>query len=85
MINRETVREHLLAYLNASLTLAVLVDWAENAVMEDEFTPDEDIEMLMEIMTYLAGSDTEYFPLTWDVITEFLEQLGTRVRVVAEY
>lgn len=84
MITRSIVRDQLLAYLNGAATLAALVDWAENAIMNDEFVPDEDIDQLMDMMTYLAAADTEFFPLTREVITEFLAQLGTQVRIITE-
>ncbi len=73
MITRSIVRDQLLAYLNGTVTLAALVDWAENAIMDDEFVPDEDIDQLMNMMTYLAAADTE-----------FLVQFGTQVRIVPE-
>ena len=35
-ITRQTVRDKLLAYLNRQITLAELVDWAENTFIDDE-------------------------------------------------
>lgn len=82
IITRQKVSETLLRYLNGEITLAELVDWAENSVGLSDFEPDEDVDMLMKIMMYLAGADTAYFPLTWDVLVEFLNQLGTPVKIV---
>lgn len=82
MITRQKVSATLLHYLNNEITLAELVDWAENSVGLSDFEPDEDIDMLMKIMMYLAGADTAYFPLTWDVLVEFFDQLGTPVKIV---
>lgn len=84
MITREVVRQKLLAYLNQQITLAELVDWAENCFIEGGFTPDEDIRLLRDIVSYLAAADTSDFPLTWDVCQDFMQQLGMRLRVVAE-
>lgn len=36
-INKQTVAEKLAAYLRHDMTLAQLVDWAEQALMEGEF------------------------------------------------
>jgi hypothetical protein len=82
MITREQVSEKLLSYLNNDLTLASLVDWAENCLVEGGFAPDEDIDMLMDIVMYLAGADSPYFPLTWDVCTDFMNKLGVPIKVI---
>jgi hypothetical protein len=82
MITRQQVSEQLMAYLNSDITLAQLVDWAENCFVTGGFSPDEDIDLLVDMVAYLAGADTELFPLTWDVLSEFMQQLGTPVRVV---
>jgi hypothetical protein len=82
MITRQRVSEKLFSYLNGDLTLAELVDWAENCMVTGGFTPDEDIDRLVDIVMYLAGADTAYFPLTWEVCSDFMNQLGTPVKVV---
>jgi hypothetical protein len=83
MITRETVRAQLLAYLNDQITLAELVNWAENCFTEGGFVPDEDTMMLRDMVAYLAAADTTGFPLTWDVCSDFLKQLGSHVQVIA--
>lgn len=83
MITRETVSEKLLAYLNAQMTLAELVDWAETCFVEGGFMPEADTDMLVDIVMYLAAADRPNFPLTWDVCSDFMKQLGTPVKVVA--
>jgi hypothetical protein len=72
----------LLAYLNNELTLADLVAWAENCFVMGGISPDEDIPVLRDVVSYLAGADSSAFPLTWDVSMDFLRQLGTPVRIV---
>ncbi|MFC1959736.1 hypothetical protein ACFLYO_03395 [Chloroflexota bacterium] len=81
MITREIVLQRFLAYLNREITLADLVDWAENAVMDANIAPD-DAELLMEILGYLGAADSPGFELTWEVCYGFLTQLGTPVKVV---
>jgi hypothetical protein len=82
MITRQVVSEKLLAYLNEQISLAELVDWAENCFVTGGFGPDEDIDMLTDIVMYLAGADTKFFPLTWELMLDFLKQLGSPVKVV---
>ena len=82
MITRQVVSDQLLAYLNGKITLAALVDWAENNLVTGGFGPDEDVDRLMDIVMYLAGADTDYFPLTWEICQDFMRQLRTLVKVV---
>ena len=82
MITKQLVTQKLLDYLNGQISRAQLVDWAEKCMVDGGFYPDEDIEMLVDIVMYLAGADTDYFPLTWEICTEFLKQLGVQVQVI---
>ncbi|MBC8099864.1 MAG: hypothetical protein H7Y11_10510 [Armatimonadetes bacterium] len=83
MITRQVVSATLLKYLQAETTLAELVDWAETSIGLTDFGPDEDIDMLMDVMLYLRQQDTAYFPLRWDIISRFMQQLGTPIKVVS--
>jgi len=83
-ISRETVSDQLLAYLNQELSLSELVNWAENTFIDDILTPDEDIPLLNDILMYLAGADTAYFPLTWEICAKFMGQLGTPIKVIRQ-
>ena len=82
LITRQVVSDKLLAYLNNQITLPELVDWAENCFVEGGFGPDEDIDMLVDMVMYLAGADRPMFPLTWEVCADFMNKLGTPVKVV---
>jgi hypothetical protein len=82
MITRHTVSVWLLAYLNHDLTLAQLVDSAENCFVTGGFYPDEDIELLRDIVSYLAAADTTAFPLTWEICVDFMQRLGTPIKAV---
>jgi hypothetical protein len=82
MITRQQVSTKLLAYLNERMTLAELVDWAENALVSGGFGPDEDVDTLADIVMYLAGADSAYFPPPWDICLDFMKQLGSPAKVV---
>ncbi|HML22670.1 MAG TPA: hypothetical protein PKD09_13540 [Aggregatilinea sp.] len=82
MINRDLVSDKLLAYLNQKMTLAELVDWAADCFAIGGFGPEEDIPLLRDVLMYLAAADTSAFPLTWEVCIDFMQQLGTPVKVV---
>lgn len=80
MITRETVQEKLLAFLNRQLTLAELVDWAENALQDGELDP-RDTELLRNILARLGLADVRQFGLTWEDCSDYLSELGYQVEV----
>jgi hypothetical protein len=82
MITRQTVSDKILSYLNNQINLAQLVEWAEMCMVEGGFDPEADIDLLVDVVMYLAGADTDLFPLTWDICQDFMTRLGTPIRVV---
>ena len=84
MMTRQTILHQLNAYLNHGLTLAELVGWAENALIEPDIPDDEDAAVLMDIVMYLGAADSRGFPLTWEVLSDFLTRLGSHARVILQ-
>lgn len=86
MITKRLVVDQILAHLNGELSETELVHWAEDAFVtlseSDQDVDDESI--ILDVLGYLGAGDTPGFPLTWAVLSDFLEQLGTKVRVVAQ-
>lgn len=86
MITQAQLIEKILAHLNGQVSEADLIRWAEDSFVTlteaDEDFPNEDT--LLDILGYIGAGDTAAFPLTWTILSEFLERLGTRVRVVLE-
>jgi cobyrinic acid a,c-diamide synthase len=80
MITRQTVALKIAAYLQHDITLKQLVDWAENAVMEGEFAPEE-IQTLREVVPRLGVADVRAFGLTWEDCEQLLQQLGYAARI----
>lgn len=76
ILTRRIILEQLDAYLNGRLTLAALVEWAEMALIEPDIPDSEDSDALLDVVTYLGAADTRGFPLTWDILTGFVAQLG---------
>ncbi len=83
VITRQIVSGKLLDYLNRHLTLPELVDWAENTFIDSTLAPEADIDLLNDILGYLAAADTSQFPLTWDTCADFMARLGSPVKVVS--
>jgi len=84
MIHKQTVADKIAAYLHHELTLAQLVDWAENTLMDGEFA-ERDAGTLSAVLARLGVADVRAFGLAWENCEELLHQLGysPRVEVVA--
>lgn len=76
----------ILDHLNGKISQDELVDWAENAFVEltESNTDLPDEEMLLNTLAYIAAGNSQGFPLSWTVLSGFLENMGTKVRVIAE-
>ena len=81
-----SVASKILAYLNGELGEDDLIQWSEDSLVgiieSDEDIVNEDV--LMDILGYIGAGDTPNFPLTWAMLSGFLDKLGVRVRIVAE-
>jgi len=83
-ITKQTVADKIAAYLHHEMTLAQLVDWAERALMDGDFS-ERDSKMLSSVIARLGVADVRAFGLAWDDCEELLHKLGfsPRVEVVA--
>lgn len=84
IITKKTVADQIAAYLHHDMTLAQLVDWSENAMLDGEFA-EGDAQTLSTVIARLGVSDVRAFGLAWEDCETLLRQLGfvTRVEVVA--
>jgi hypothetical protein len=80
MITRDDLAFQLRDYLQHRITRAGLVDWAEHALMEEEFD-DRDFETVREITGRLGLADVREFGLTWEDCEGYLSRLGYRTKV----
>jgi len=72
-ITRDMLADKMASYLHHGLPLASLVDWAENAMKNDEFSGDED---LAEMVARIGVADVRAFGMTWDDCQEIMRKLG---------
>jgi hypothetical protein len=79
-ITKQIVANRIAAYLHHEITLAQLVDWAEQAVMEGEFD-EREMEALRFVTSRLGLADVRAFGLSWEDCEELLARLGYRARV----
>lgn len=83
MITRTDVIEKLRAHLSGDLTETQLVVWAEDAfvALSESDEPHKDEALLLDILGYIGAGDAPGFPLTWTVLSTFLDRLGAKVKV----
>ncbi len=83
-ITKKTVADKIAAYLHHETTLAQLVDWSENVLIEGELA-DHDAGTISSVIARLGVADVRAFGLTWEDCEELLHQIGfsPRVEVVA--
>jgi len=73
MITRREVAIRLADYLQHRLTLKELVDWAERAMMEEEWEEGHE-EVLRDILSRLGLADVEPFAWTWEECEDYLSR-----------
>jgi len=74
-MTRDVVAGKLEDYLSHRLTLAQLVDWAEEAMREGEFE-DGHFEVVRDVVARLGLADVRAFGLTWEDCEQALRRLG---------
>ena len=57
-----------------------LVEWAEDAMMEEEFD-ERDLEALREVVGRIGMANVKEFALTWEDCEAFLSLLGYHVQI----
>ena len=80
MITRDNLASQLRDYLQHRIARAALVDWAEHAMMEEEFE-ERDLKTIRDITSRLGLADVHEFGLTWEDCEGFLSRLGYRTTV----
>ena len=80
LITKTIVADKIAAYLHHDITLAQLVDWAERAMMEDEFD-DNGLSAIRSAVSRLGVADVRAFDLAWEDCEGLLRELGFAARV----
>lgn len=83
-ITKQTVADQIAAYLHHEISLAQLVDWSENALLDGEIA-ERDARTVSSVIARLGVADVRAFGLAWEDCEELLLKLGfaPRVEVVA--
>jgi hypothetical protein len=80
MLTRQNVAQYLGDYLNHRITLNVLVDWAENAIMQGDLE-DGSEKLDMQALGRIAAADVKEFGLLWEDCEDIMQKLGFVIKV----
>ena len=80
MITREAVATRLRDYLQHRITRVALVEWAEHAMLDEEFD-EHDLETTRDVTARLGLADVREFGLSWEDCEGYLSRLGYRTKV----
>ena len=80
VIGRRAVARKLTSYLHHRITLDELVDWAEGAMMEGEFSQ-ADLPVVRDVVSRLGLADVRAFGLLWEDCEGMLQRLGYSVQL----
>jgi len=70
----------LASFLRYDISLADLVSWAEDAMMDGEFD-EKEAATISDVVSRLGVADVRAFGLTWEDCEQLLRQLGYAARV----
>lgn len=79
MITKQDTAQKIINYLHHNAQLEELVNWAENAIMEEEF----ENETVRNIVAEIGVADTKPFGLQWQDFETMMQQLGYKLKVEA--
>lgn len=80
MITRDILASRLRDFLQHRITRAALVDWAEEALMEEE-VDDRVLDTIRDITSRLGLADVRGSGLTWEDCEGYLSRLGYQTKV----
>lgn len=80
LVTREMLVEMLLKYINRTIALSKLIDWAEEMLREADIE-EGSFELIRDILARIGLADVREFGLTWDDCYEYLQRLGYNVKV----
>ena len=79
-ITKSVADEKLASYLRHDISLADLVSWSEDAMMDGEFDENEAVT-ISDVVSRFGVADGRAFGLTWEDCEQLLRQLGYTARI----
>jgi hypothetical protein len=80
LVTRKILVDMLLNYINRTIDLATLVDWAEDMLKAADFE-NGSFEVIRDILARIGLADVREFGLTWDDCHDYLHKLGYDIKI----
>ena len=80
MVTKQVAAGAILSYLRHETSLTQLVDWAEDSLLEAQFS-DEDMDVITQVLGRLGLADVRTFGLSWEECEELIHMLGYTLQV----
>lgn len=80
VLNKKSLADILIKYINREIDLQGFVNWAEDMIREADFES-KSFELIRDILARIGLADVREFGLTWDDCYDFLHKLGYDVKV----
>jgi hypothetical protein len=80
MISKHIAAQKIFDYLNHKISLAEIVDWSENVLMNGEID-EADIDVVTEVAARIGVADTHNFGLLWEDCDDMLTKLGYKLHL----
>ncbi len=80
LVTRKMLVDMLLKYINRTVSLSELVNWAEEMTKEADYE-EGSFELIRDILARIGLADVREFGLTWDDCYDYLHRLGYNVKV----
>ena len=80
LVTRKILVDMLLNYINRTIDLATLVDWAEDMLKDADFE-NGSFEVIRDILARIGLADVREFGLTWDDCHDYLHKLGYDIKI----
>lgn len=84
VITLDSVFEKLREYMNRSITVDELADWALNAILVYEFEG-KNYEAIRNILCRLGLANIKSYGITWDDCKNYFSILGYKVNIQYEH
>ncbi len=82
MITKKIIADRILLYLQHQITLPDMVNWAEEALMNDNFQDDSE-HTSRNILAHIGAAEVKAFGLTREDCEEIMNKLGVKLKVLA--
>ncbi len=80
LVTKKVFVDMLIKYINRTIELSTLIDWAEEMIREADFE-ERNYKLIRDILARIGLADVREFGLTWDDCYDYLHKLGYDIKM----